>query len=160
MNALRNVFMTKITRSFTAISLKQHDVKERSLNQIHLIGRVGQDPRVGKAQINMLENEGEEPTEQKDTKKDSGKKVVLFSLATNEYQGLTETGEKKHRVDWHRVCVFAPRLQENVEKYVRQGDRLHITGRIHYNMIRDKAGDERYVTSIIADDVIFLTKLS
>jgi single-strand DNA-binding protein len=118
--------------------------KERSLNCIQLIGRVGQDPKVGEYNKEGQSSKG---------------KVVLFSLATNEYMGVDNEEVNKVRVDWHRIAVFAPRLQENVEKYVRQGDRLHITGRLHYNLVRDKAGDQRYVTSIIADDVIFLTKL-
>jgi single-strand DNA-binding protein len=119
--------------------------KERSLNAIQLIGRVGQDPKVGEYQS------------QKNSEKKA--KLVMFSLATNEYQGLDESENSKIRVDWHRIAVFSPRLQDNVEKYVRQGDRVHVTGRLHYNLVRDKAGDQRYVTSIIADDIIFLTKM-
>ena len=113
--------------------------RERSLNRIQLIGRVGADPKVG-------------GTEQH--------KVVTFNLATNEYAGTNTTnGEIKQRVDWHRIAVFQPRLLDNAEKYVRQGDRIYIQGRLHHNRIRDKeSGNDRYVTSIIADDMIFLTK--
>jgi single-strand DNA-binding protein len=113
--------------------------RERSLNRIQLIGRVGADPKVG-------------GTEQH--------KVVTFNLATNEYAGTNATsGEIKQRVDWHRIAIFQPRLLENAEKYIRQGDRLYIQGRLHHNLIRDKdSGQNRYVASIIADDMIFLTK--
>jgi single-strand DNA-binding protein len=113
--------------------------RERSLNRIQLIGRVGADPKVG-------------GTEQH--------KVVTFNLATNEYAGTnTTSGEIKQRVDWHRIAIFQPRLLENAEKYIRQGDRLYIQGRLHHNLIRDKdSGQNRYVASIIADDMIFLTK--
>ena len=113
--------------------------RERSLNRVQLIGRVGADPKVGGTQKH---------------------KVITFNLATNEYAGTnTNNGEVKQRVDWHRVAVFQPRLLENAEKYVRQGDRLYIQGRLHHNLIRDKeSGDQRYVSSIIADDMIFLTK--
>jgi len=113
--------------------------RERSLNRIQLIGRVGADPKVGGTQRH---------------------KVVTFNLATNEYAGTnTANGEIKQRVDWHRIAIFQPRLLENAEKYVRQGDRLYVQGRLHHNLIRDKvSGDNRYVASIIADDMIFLTK--
>jgi single-strand DNA-binding protein len=113
--------------------------RERSLNRVQLIGRVGADPKVGGTQLH---------------------KVVTFNLATNEYAGTNaKNGELKQRVDWHRVAVFQPRLLENAEKYVRQGDRLYIQGRLHHNQIRDKeSGQDRYVSSIIADDMIFLTK--
>jgi len=113
--------------------------RERSLNRIQLIGRVGADPKVGGTQRH---------------------KVITFNLATNEYAGTnTADGEVKQRVDWHRIAVFQPRLLENVEKYVRQGDRLYVQGRLHHNLIKDKnTGNDRYVTSIIGDDLIFLTK--
>ena len=113
--------------------------RERSLNRIQLIGRVGADPKVGGTQRH---------------------KVVTFNLATNEYAGTnTNNGEIKQRVDWHRIAVFQPRLLDNAEKYVRQGDRLYVQGRLHHNEIKDKnTGENRYVTSIIADDMIFLTK--
>lgn len=113
--------------------------RERSLNRIQLIGRVGADPKIGGNQRY---------------------KVVTFNLATNEYAGTdTKSGQVKQRVDWHRIAIFQPRLLENAEKYVRQGDRLYIQGRLHHNIIKDKTnGDDRYVASIIADDMIFLTK--
>ena len=123
--------------------------KERSLNSVQLIGRVGQDPRIG-GLPSEASGQGQEAA--------VTKKVLMFSLATNEYQGVTEGGEPKTRVDWHRIAVFQPRLQENCEKYVRQGDRIHVTGRIHYNLVKDKVGVKRYVSSIVAEDILFLTK--
>ena len=113
--------------------------RERSLNRIQLIGRVGADPKLGGSERH---------------------KVVTFNLATNEYAGTnTTSGDVKQRVDWHRIAIFQPRLLDNAEKYIRQGDRLYIQGRLHHNNIRDKdTGQDRYVTSIIADDMIFLTK--
>ncbi|CAF1318608.1 unnamed protein product [Rotaria sordida] len=102
--------------------------RERSLNRIQLIGRVGADPKVGGTQKH---------------------KVITFNLATNEYAGTSATsGEIKQRVDWHRIAIFQPRLLENAEKYVRQGDRLYIHGRLHHNLIKDKqSGQDRYVTT-------------
>ncbi|CAF5225879.1 unnamed protein product, partial [Rotaria magnacalcarata] len=113
--------------------------RERSLNRVQLIGRVGADPKVGGTERH---------------------KVVTFNLATNEYAGTnTVNGEIKQRVDWHRIAVFQPRLLDNAEKYVRQGDRIYVQGRLHHNMIKDKlTGQDRYVSSIIADDMIYLTK--
>ena len=79
-------------------------------------------------------------------------------MATNEYQGKTDEGETRTRVDWHRIVVFNSNLQQNVEKYVRQGDRLHVTGKLHYNLLKDKTGLSRYVPNIVAEDIIFLNK--
>ena len=123
--------------------------KERSLNQIQVIGRVGTEPKTNKSEENKDEDA-----------KNKLKKMVMFTLATNEYQGKNEDGESRTRVDWHRVVVFNDKLQENVEKFVKQGDRLHVTGKLHYNLIKDKTGLSRYVPSIVAEDIIFLTKLN
>lgn len=125
--------------------------KERSLNHVQLIGRVGQDPRV--SSVNDPAKKG---------------KVVYFSLATNEYQKMNSKNSEMRddddklstRTDWHRISVFSPKMQDNVEKYVRQGDRVYVSGRIHYNLVKDKVGDQRYITSIIADDIVFLTKFN
>lgn len=163
MNQLRKLAFNMAARRYSTVVEHLNDNvkvdlnkigKERCLNMVQLIGRVGQDPKVtsvDKAVSEDVEGDGKRA------------KVVLFSLATNEYQVKpAKSGELdrdvKPRVDWHRIAVFAPKLQENVEKFVRQGDRVHVTGRLHYNLVRDKSGDQRYVSSIIADDIIFLTK--
>ena len=82
----------------------------------------------------------------------------MFSMATNEYFYTDDSVELKSRVDWHRIAVFTPRLQEMVEKSVRAGDRLHVTGRLHHNIIDTNVGDKRYVSSIIADNIIYLSE--
>ncbi|CAF1231818.1 unnamed protein product [Rotaria magnacalcarata] len=108
--------------------------RERSLNRVQLIGRVGADPKVGGTERH---------------------KVVTFNLATNEYAGTnTVNGEIKQRVDWHRIAVFQPRLLDNAEKYVRQGDRIYVQGRLHHNMIKDKlTGQDRYVSKEITTNI-------
>ena len=165
MNNLRKFAMNLAVRRYSTVAEHLNDNvkvdlnkigKERCLNMVQLIGRVGQDPKVTTVDKPVAE-EGDA-----DAKKS---RVVLFSLATNEYQVKPAKNneverEVKPRVDWHRIAVFSPKLQENVEKYVRQGDRVHVTGRLHYNLIRDKSGEQRFVSSIIADDVIFLTKFN
>ena len=125
--------------------------KERSLNQIQIIGRVGTDPKWNEpVKIKTEEDqEGEKKIQHR---------VMLFTVATNEYQGRTEEGEARTRVDWHRIVVFNSQLQQNVERYVKQGDRLHVTGKLHYNLIKDKSGFSRYVPGIVAEDIIFLNK--
>lgn len=43
------------------------------------------------------------------------------------------------------------------ENYVKSGSRLYVQGRLSYGTISSK-GQEIQVTSIIADDIIFLSK--
>lgn len=124
--------------------------RERSLNSVTLIGRVGRDPTITEREKTVKQGESEETKETV--------KVSVFSLATSEYSGVDEAGQAKFRVDWHRVVVTAERAQNLVQKYIRKGDRIHVTGRLHYNMTRDKNGESKLVTSIVADDFIFLSK--
>ena len=70
--------------------------KEKSLNHIQLIGRVGQDPKIG----GIHKDPESENTDNKH------RKVVMFSLATNGYMGLDDNGFAKNRTDWHRICVM------------------------------------------------------
>jgi len=70
--------------------------KERSMNLVQIIGRVGQDPKIG----GISKDVDTEFIEQK------SRKVVMFSVATNEYNGLDEKGSIRTRVDWHRICVI------------------------------------------------------
>jgi single-strand DNA-binding protein len=118
---------------------------ERYLNSIKLIGRVGQDPTV--YTIGKAGDVADEP-----------KQIVTFSLATNEYKGLNENQEPIYSTDWHRIVVYNKYTQESVENYVRKGDRLHIKGRIHNNLKTDANGTDRFITSVIADQIIYLTK--
>jgi len=150
------LILNKCVRSYTTQVLYNEKVpnsinKERSLNQIQIIGRVGTEPKWNEPI--KIETEGDQENEKK-----FKSKIMLFTVATNEYQGRTEEGEARTRVDWHRIVVFNSQLQQNVEKYVKQGDRLHVTGKLHYNLIKDKTGYSRYVPSIVAEDIIFLNK--
>lgn len=66
-------------------------------------------------------------------------------------------GEMLQKTDWHRICVFKPYLRDTVYKYMTKGQRVYITGRISYGEINDDQGKAHMTTSIIADDVIFIT---
>lgn len=72
--------------------------------------------------------------------------AVLFSLATN-------TGMK---VDWHRIVVFKEGLRNITTQFVKPGSRLYIEGKIGYMPISDSDGRPQQLTSIIADQIVFL----
>ena len=57
-----------------------------SLNKVLLIGRLGADPEV-KQMVN-------------------GKSVARLSLATSQSWKDKNTGEKKEKTEWHRVCLL------------------------------------------------------
>lgn len=64
-------------------------------------------------------------------------------------------GDFMQRTDWHKICVFKPNLRDAVYNYLKKGQRVMINGRISYSEFKDKEGNSRPSTAIIADDVIF-----
>jgi len=108
---------------------------EKTVNHVTLMGRVGGDPQ--------LRGSTEHP-------------VVIFSLATHNNYNY-QSGEMLQKTDWHRVCVFKPYLRDSVYKYMSKGQRVYVNGRISYGEITDEQGKTITTTSIIADDVIFIS---
>lgn len=74
--------------------------------------------------------------------------VVIFNVATN-------TGQK---TEWHRISVFKPGLRGVAENYVKSGSRLMVEGKLSYGHLIDAQGHATPTTSIIAEDIIFLSK--
>lgn len=141
--------------------------RERTLNMVQIIGRVGHNPRVAGEQLKntQKEDEKQQAFDEKTKEENSEKakkisRVVLFSLATNEYQGMDDQGTTKYRTDWHRITLISHRLQNFAVKNLRQGDRVHIIGRLHYDLVKNKSGEPRLVTNIVADDCIILNKFT
>jgi single-strand DNA-binding protein len=103
-------------------------------NKVQLIGRVGQDPEVKNL--------------------DGGKKVVSISIATNDYY-YKENGEKVEQTEWHRVTAWG-KTAEIVEKFVTKGREIAIEGKLSHRSYDDKDGNKRYVTDIIANEVLLI----
>ncbi len=106
----------------------------RSLNRVFLIGNVGRDPDV--RELN------------------SGQRVANFTLATNE-QWTDASGQRQERTEWHRIVVFG-RLADMVGRYLRKGRRIWVEGRIQSRQYTDQSGQNRYITEIVARNIIFL----
>ncbi|XP_011502051.1 PREDICTED: single-stranded DNA-binding protein, mitochondrial [Ceratosolen solmsi marchali] len=119
-----------LTRGFGSVLNKN---LEKTLNQITLLGRVGQEP-------------------QKRGSEDHP--VIVFSVATHVNYKQNED-DFIQKTDWHRICIFKPTLRETVYNYLKKGQRVLIHGRISYGEIKNDNGDSKVSTSIIADDVIF-----
>ena len=111
--------------------------KERGLNSVTLMGRVGSEP--------TLRGSEEQP-------------VTTFSLATSTY--WKSGSEWREKTEWHNIVVFRPNLVEKAFNYVYKGARVHLTGRLTYGKYVDREGVERQTTSIVCDDIIFLTRKS
>jgi single-strand DNA-binding protein len=69
-------------------------------------------------------------------------------------------GDIQQKTEWHRIAVFKPYLRDTVYRYSEKGQRVLVQGRIVYGEITDAQGAQRPTTTIIAEDVIFLSKVA
>ncbi|XP_066523280.1 single-stranded DNA-binding protein, mitochondrial [Hoplias malabaricus] len=132
------IFRETIRYSSTDTSL----ILERSINRVQLLGRVGQDPV-------MRQVEGRNP-------------VTIFSMATNEMWRSGEgesvnTGDISQKTTWHRISVFKPGLRDVAYQYVKKGSRILVEGKLDYGEYVDKNNVRRQATTIIADNIVFLS---
>ena len=106
----------------------------RSLNKACLLGNVGKD------------------TELRYT--NTGKAVASFSLATGE-SWRDQSGTMQERTTWHNVVAW-DRLAEICNQYVKKGKQVYVEGRIQNRSYDDKDGNKRYISEIVATDLILL----
>lgn len=100
-----------------------------SINKVILVGNLGRDPEVRHTQ--------------------DGAKIVHLSLATSESWKDKVSGERRDRVEWHRVVVFNDRLGEIAEKYLRKGSKIYIEGQLQTRKWTDQSGQEKYTTEVV-----------
>jgi len=106
------------------------------LNKVMLIGRLGRDPEVRYSQ--------------------SGGTIVNLSLATDESY-TDRDGNKVDKAEWHRVTAFN-RTAENCKNYLRKGSLVYVEGNLQTRKWQDQQGQERYITEIRAQRVVFLDR--
>lgn len=85
----------------------------------------------------------------------SGDGIANLSIATTESWKDRQTGERKDRVEWHRVVMYG-KLAEIVSKYVKKGSKLYVEGSIRTNKWTDNQGQDRYTTEIIGREMQML----
>lgn len=107
----------------------------RGVNRVTLIGNLGNDPNIRYTA--------------------SGSSVANITVATSETWKDKETGDSKEKTEWHRV-VFFKRLAEIVGEYLRKGSKVYIEGKLQTRKWKDKEGNDRYTTEIIAREMQML----
>lgn len=105
-------------------------------NKVQLIGNIGNAP-----EIKTFED---------------GKKLAKFSLATNETY-TNKAGEKITDTQWHNVLVWGAQAG-TVEKYLKKGQEILVSGKLSYSTYDDKDGIKRYRTDIIMDGMQMFSK--
>lgn len=103
----------------------------KSLNNVKLIGHVGQNPEMNEV---------------------AGRKVLNFSLATN-YQKKDDKGENQIITDWHRITAWG-KTAESMHQLVKKGSRLMVDGYLKNSIREDKSTQ----TSVVVEDFVMLSK--
>ena len=107
------------------------------MNKIFLKGNVGQDPTIH----DFAE----------------GGKVAQFTLATTERGFTTRDGKQIQEItDWHNVVVKKSGLACVVQQYVKKGTPLLIVGKSRTRTYQDNAGQTRYITEVIVEEMELL----
>ena len=103
-----------------------------SVNQVHLLGRCGQDPDirvVGQSNVNR----------------------ASFSLCTGgKYK--THDGREMDDTAWHNIVAWRG-LATLAQQYIRKGTQLFVIGHLSYRRYTDSNGVERSITEIVADKI-------
>lgn len=108
----------------------------RTINKVILIGNVTRDPIV------------------KDT--EGGKKIAMFTVATNRYF-KTGVWENKSEAEFHN-CVAWGTLAERAQQFLTKGKLIYIEGRLKTRVIEKEDGEKNFKTEIVAGNMIFLNK--
>ncbi len=108
----------------------------RTVNKVILIGNITRDPMV-------------KTTE-------SGKKVALFTIATNRYF-KTADGQSKSESEYHN-CVTWGALAERVEKFLVKWKLVYAEGRLVTRVIERENESKLYKTEVVVSNLIFLNK--
>ena len=108
----------------------------RTVNKVILIGNITRDPMI-------------KTTE-------GGKKVALYTIATNRYY-KTADGENKSESEFTN-CVSWGALAERCENFLTKGKLVYIEGRLKTRIIEKDNGEKIYKTEVVVGNIIFLNK--
>ncbi len=101
-----------------------------SVNKVIIVGNLGRDPET---RYNP-----------------EGGAITNISVATTDTWKDKASGEKQERTEWHRV-VFFNRLAEIAGEYLKKGSQVYVEGSLRTRKWKDKEGQERTTTEIVAD---------
>jgi single-strand DNA-binding protein len=104
------------------------------MNHVNIIGKIASEPRVS-----VLPG---------------GRKIVNFSLSTNEHY-LDKEGNLKVKQDWHRLTAFG-RWVSVLEELCGKGINIAVEGRLVSRFYKNPAGERQMISEIEVNDLIIL----
>ncbi|MDZ7898838.1 MAG: single-stranded DNA-binding protein [Arcicella sp.] len=108
----------------------------KGLNKVQLIGNLGDDPDFQVLEGNIS--------------------VAKFSLATSETY-KDKYGTNQSSTDWHNIVLWRG-LADLAKNYLTKGSTVYIEGKLKTRRFEDKSGNKKYVTEIIAEQILLLDK--
>ncbi len=103
-------------------------------NFVQLIGHAGNDP-----EVRTFGKDG---------------KVARLNVATKEFFN-NEKGERVEETTWHRLVAWG-KLAERMEKVVKKGAHIAVTGKLTNNQWEDKDGQKRFNTEVTINDFMLM----
>jgi single-strand DNA-binding protein len=100
-----------------------------SVNKVILVGNLGKDPEVRSTQ--------------------DGREIANLSVATAQSWKDNATGERRERVEWHRVVIFSEGLVKVAKDYLRKGSKVYLEGQLQTRKWTDQSGVEKYATEVV-----------
>ncbi|HPE42981.1 MAG TPA: single-stranded DNA-binding protein [Bacteroidales bacterium] len=107
-------------------------------NTVQLIGRAGLDP-----EIKNFEN---------------SRKRARFSIAINNYY-YNQHGDRVENTQWHQVIAWG-KTAEVVEKIVKKGRQLAVTGKLTSQSWEDQDGNKHQKTEIVLNKIQAFGKMA
>ena len=85
-----------------------------------------------------------------------GTPVAKLTIATTETFRL-KNGGTQTRTDWHTIIAWRG-LATFAQQYIKKGALLYVEGKLRNRQYEDKDGQKKYVTEVLADQVVLLDK--
>ena len=105
-------------------------------NSVNLIGRLGMDP--------------------KSFEFESGKMKTTFSLATSDYY-KDQKGERVQETQWHNIVAWGKTAKVAAD-YLNKGKEIALEGKLTNRSYEDKDGNKKYITEVVANQILILDK--
>ena len=106
----------------------------KDLNKVQLTGRLGADPELRQTP--------------------QGHAVTTFRVASNR-SWRTAEGESHEDTEWFRVVAWN-KLADICAQWLIKGSRVYVEGRLQTRQWQDQDGQTRYLSEVIANDIIIL----
>ncbi len=106
----------------------------RGLNKVQIIGNLGNDPEMRYTP--------------------QGSPVTNFKVATGG-KWTDRNGVERDDTEWFRVEAW-DRLAEICNQYLAKGRQVYVEGRLKTRKYTDQSGVERYITEVVANNVVLL----